>query len=756
MMQTEISAFLKKKSSLILPFILDVILCTAIYSVYGINFISMWTIAVIGVCIVMYALCEFINRHNFIGGIIITILFMTMMPTFFRLIAGNDWGDSFQQWFLTGAEQIPTKFEYLLALLISFAPFFSVVTYYFTNVLYRMSFLTLTSLIPCAVYVKVLSEINNVYVCLIAILNVAILMTYLRTKQRTGKKVVGSQAEIISACVFVFVLLVVSSIIPKENDARYYDRFEELFMNSGVNVRLDDNYSLFSEFSGNADNFRDFANRRMYTLYGFSMPYFKRQSFDYYDFESDRWYGDEYYSNPYYSDFEWASRAQFMSLSELQRAIKAADGYETGFAEKYNLQRLASYEQLNDPVREIFVQPEDFGAIYYLSPARAINVEIYDRGEQIYVTRSGVFRNRQNPHGRTLGYKIDCFDEFTSRVYWFELGGADMDSDTSEKMLTELKSILEKNNDPLADNVSAFLDVHSYAEEYRKSTEDNSSHISDRIKELAESVTAGYTYDWEKAAALQNYFINSGYVYDIRYISDDTSPEHFLFESQRGSCSDFASAFVLMARSVGLTVRYAEGYVSDITSREGVFVVRDSGSHAYPEVYIQNMGWVVFEPTVPSDYNDIIADDGDVAGNINIDYDLVMVVLVIAGFILAATLAAMLLYPVINERRFMRRIANASPEECIRLVYGRISGKTVSKLIRRAETYTPYETAVEFNRIAGCDLTELAFMVERVVYGGENADDGEKSAAIRYYDNAVSAAKEYIKEKNKIRRKRIR
>lgn len=54
-------------------------------------------------------------------------------------------------------------------------------------ILYRMSFLTLISLIPCAVYVKVLSDIDNVYVALIALLNVAILMSSVRQKRETAE-----------------------------------------------------------------------------------------------------------------------------------------------------------------------------------------------------------------------------------------------------------------------------------------------------------------------------------------------------------------------------------------------------------------------------------------------------------------------------------------------------------------------------------------------------------------------------------------
>ena len=118
----------------------------------------------------MFLFCRFIDKHHFIGGAIFVVALMFALYWFMVLIAGNDYGQTFQQWFLTGADKVQTKTSYLLALMVSFVPFFAVTVYYFSMILYRMSFLTLISLIPCAVYVKVLSDIDNVYVALIALL----------------------------------------------------------------------------------------------------------------------------------------------------------------------------------------------------------------------------------------------------------------------------------------------------------------------------------------------------------------------------------------------------------------------------------------------------------------------------------------------------------------------------------------------------------------------------------------------------------
>ena len=122
-----------------------------------------------------------------------------------------------------------------------------------------------------------------------------------------------------SAAVFTFVLLIISAAIPKVENAQYYDRFEELFMDTSNNNRLFSDYTYFSEFSGGADSFRGFSNRRMYTVYGPQDPYFKRQTFDYYDFENDRWYADDSYSEPYYTDMSGRLRRESFPLLSFRK-----------------------------------------------------------------------------------------------------------------------------------------------------------------------------------------------------------------------------------------------------------------------------------------------------------------------------------------------------------------------------------------------------------------------------------------------------
>ena len=123
---------------------------------------------------------------------------------------------------------------------------------------------------------------------------------------------------------------------------------------------------------------------------------------------------------------------------------------------------------------------------------------------------------------------------------------------------------------------------------------------------LAQQITAGKgTYD--SALALEQYFRSAAFTYDrtadYRGAAD---PLLAFLAERRGFCQQFATAFAALGRSVGLPTRVAVGFtygdptdvVDDDTgepTRE--WAVLGRYAHAWPEVYIDRIGWVAFEPT---------------------------------------------------------------------------------------------------------------------------------------------------------------
>lgn len=107
------------------------------------------------------------------------------------------------------------------------------------------------------------------------------------------------------------------------------------------------------------------------------------------------------------------------------------------------------------------------------------------------------------------------------------------------------------------------------------------------------------------AGALLEWFRAGGYVYTL------TPPppgkheiDEFLFETKRGFCGHFSSAYCFMARAGGLPCRIVAGFqggtVNPVTGHLRVVM---SDAHAWNEVLLPNRGWVRVDPTasaVPS------------------------------------------------------------------------------------------------------------------------------------------------------------
>ncbi len=115
----------------------------------------------------------------------------------------------------------------------------------------------------------------------------------------------------------------------------------------------------------------------------------------------------------------------------------------------------------------------------------------------------------------------------------------------------------------------------------------------DRIRELALKVTKGAKNDYEKAEKIAE-FLETNYTYGfVSYTSGDPIYE-FLFVKKVGICKHFASAFVMMCRSIGLPARMVFGYKARPEPyNQTVF---SSQAHAWAEVLFKT-GWVEFDPT---------------------------------------------------------------------------------------------------------------------------------------------------------------
>ncbi len=114
----------------------------------------------------------------------------------------------------------------------------------------------------------------------------------------------------------------------------------------------------------------------------------------------------------------------------------------------------------------------------------------------------------------------------------------------------------------------------------------------ERIKALALKITRGAKNDYEKAEKIAE-FLETNYTYGFTTYSGDPIYD-FLFVKKVGICKQFASAFVMLCRSIGLPARMVFGYKARPEPyNQTVF---SSQAHAWAEVKFTT-GWVEFDPT---------------------------------------------------------------------------------------------------------------------------------------------------------------
>jgi transglutaminase-like putative cysteine protease len=147
------------------------------------------------------------------------------------------------------------------------------------------------------------------------------------------------------------------------------------------------------------------------------------------------------------------------------------------------------------------------------------------------------------------------------------------------------------------------------------------NNITPRTRELAQKIATGLSNPYEISNAVTDYLRNN-----IEYNQSISQPppnqdriDWFLFDYQKGFCNYYASAEVILLRSLGIPARIAVGFAQgervvppiqilppgsnqniphEQINETSTYIVRQKDAHAWPEVFFPGIGWVIFEPTV--------------------------------------------------------------------------------------------------------------------------------------------------------------
>ncbi|MCT2585907.1 transglutaminase family protein [Actinophytocola gossypii] len=122
------------------------------------------------------------------------------------------------------------------------------------------------------------------------------------------------------------------------------------------------------------------------------------------------------------------------------------------------------------------------------------------------------------------------------------------------------------------------------------------------VVKLAQRAVSRMRPSFEAALLLEDFFLKGN---RFEAVKDGELPtgngwhqlERFLTDTRIGTSEQFATAYVLMARILGIPARVAVGFRAPEPAADGATVVHNDDVLAWPEVAVEDVGWVPLDPT---------------------------------------------------------------------------------------------------------------------------------------------------------------
>lgn len=124
------------------------------------------------------------------------------------------------------------------------------------------------------------------------------------------------------------------------------------------------------------------------------------------------------------------------------------------------------------------------------------------------------------------------------------------------------------------------------------------------LRDIAEE----FNNDWDMTRLEARYrtadavctYLVENFTYSLRGGNGGRDPIiSFLTDTRTGHCALYATSMTLLLRELGIPARYCTGFVAPPDNGGGT-VLRSRNLHAWCEVYLDELGWVTFDPTSAS------------------------------------------------------------------------------------------------------------------------------------------------------------
>lgn len=192
--------------------------------------------------------------------------------------------------------------------------------------------------------------------------------------------------------------------------------------------------------------------------------------------------------------------------------------------------------------------------------------------------------------GETVYYDNSTYTYQKGNTDWYEVSYLEMNRN-SEALNTYMdKSVYATYKDGNLSN--------SFKKQVEKYYLQVPKDMPESVKAMAQWLTGDYDNDYDRAVAIESYLKNN-YTYTLtpgEIPEGRNLVEYFLFENRQGYCVYYASAMVMLCRSIGIPARYVRGYRADGVRNGDSLWVKESNAHAWVEVLLPQVGWVTFDP----------------------------------------------------------------------------------------------------------------------------------------------------------------
>ncbi len=696
----------------------------------------------------VFRIFDFIQKHKFIGSIAYCALGAAILTAARMSInkGHENYPIIFGLWFLSPQDAVEYNQWYTLAIYFLFFMFMASVIYYFTRVRYRIFMNFLIFIIPFAIFGKEYEQMPTIYIILLSVGYVLLMARFRQFQDNDDTKVVCRSEIWKPLAVYAVVFASIAALFPKpaiEADRNY---IESLINAEQLTDRLDAMLNVFRDTS-TAQQFRtNIRERLMYYANSDEELRLKTSTRTQYFFSSDEWRISDIDTNVRNTTSEYPLE-MYNPGDILKGYLKAAE-LDSSFADKYGLRQYTGTEVVIPPSKRIVLQSAYRTTQYAPVPQFATAFTATSHEKSVNLTDSGLIfaQNPQfaNNDSFTFNYTTDRFMYMGSNKEIIDsLGGYDYKELTDDAIEvldaaaedTSLAEDEKQDAEKLDDALKAQYDTLFKEEEALLDYGDRK-----RIKNLSDQITEGIDSEFDKAKAFETYFYKNGYNYDLNYIKEKgENAEDFIFDTKTGVCYEYATAMVLLARAAGIPARFCIGYNMSEPNEGNTkiynFVVTTKDAHAFPELYIKGYGWMSFEPTIA----DVVEESKDTSAT-----DL----LARAGLIILGSslliLAFIMLYPRISHRIFLLLSKKKRPAETARAAM-----KRICRMYGIEGGCTSKEAAELAAAYSGTDISRIAELFDKAVYGEQELNEEEKETIMEEY---VQAYKLYM-EKKKLRRK---